>query len=282
MQQFYLDLLIRIIGIGSASGLFYKDNTVYVVSDNSAYLYEYHISEKTLEKSILMAPKSGEALENVPKKLKQDFESVCAYKGNLYVFGSASTPSRQNAVVYDLKSKKVIRTHDLAPLHAKMQQAAGIKAADYNIEGSAYNGKNWYFLQRGNGGSGINGLFTIKGDLFSGQYTIHFTPFTLPKIQDVEASFTDVILVDQKLYFLATVENTNSTYNDGEILGSFVGSINRKTMAIDFTQKITDSHKFEGISLYKKDKKSIEFLLCEDNDTDALQSDIYKLSIPLK
>jgi hypothetical protein len=37
-------------------------------------------------------------------------------------------------------------------------------------------------------------------------------------------------------YFLATAEDTESTY-DGEVLGSLIGRINLKTMKIDFTQK---------------------------------------------
>lgn len=47
-------------------------------------------------------------------------------------------------------------------------------------------------------------------------------------------------------------------------------------MKIDFTQKITDTHKFEGLTVYKENDKTIEFLLCEDKDNEDLKSDIYK------
>jgi hypothetical protein len=84
---------------------------------------------------------------------------------------------------------------------------------------------------------------------------------------------------DDKIYFLASAENSNSTYDDGEVLGSIIGRIDVKKMKIDFTQKISDTHKFEGLTLYKKSSNEIEFLLCEDNDTEVLEADVYKLVI---
>jgi hypothetical protein len=89
-------------------------------------------------------------------------------------------------------------------------------------------------------------------------------------------------LVDDKIYFLSTAEDTQSTYDDGEILGSFIGRIDLKTMKIDFTQKITSTNKFEGLTFYQKSNDKIEFLLCEDNDTELLETKIYKLAIPNK
>jgi hypothetical protein len=58
-----------------------------------------------------------------------------------------------------------------------------------------------------------------------------------------------------------------------------IGSINPKTWTVEFTTQITEKQKFEGLTLSKKSKTQIEFLLCEDNDTEELQSNIYKLVI---
>ena len=81
---------------------------------------------------------------------------------------------------------------------------------------------------------------------------------------------------------MATAEDTQSTYNDGEVLGSLIGRINLKTMKIDFTQKISSIHKFEGLTLYRNSKEKIEFLLCEDKDTEVLETEIYKLTLDKK
>ena len=97
----------------------------------------------------------------------------------------------------------------------------------------------------------------------------------------MENTFTDAILVEDKIYFLACAEDTNSTYNDGEILGSSIGSIDMKTMKMEFTKQITDRHKFEGLTLFKKTTTAIEFLLCEDNDNEVLESNIYSLKLDL-
>jgi hypothetical protein len=49
-------------------------------------------------------------------------------------------------------------------------------------------------------------------------------------------------------------------------------------MKIDFTQKISSTHKFEGLTLYTNSKEKNEFLLCEDKD-EVLETDIYKLTL---
>ena len=76
---------------------------------------------------------------------------------------------------------------------------------------------------------------------------------------------------------MATAEDTQSTYNDGEVKGSLIGVIDVATMKLEFTQKISDTHKFEGLTLYQNSDKTLEFLLCEDKDSEVLETNIYKL-----
>jgi hypothetical protein len=52
-----------------------------------------------------------------------------------------------------------------------------------------------------------------------------------------------------------------------------------ETFEIEFTQKISDTHKFEGLTLYNKTETEIQFLICEDNDTDVLETNIFKLTL---
>ncbi|WP_306353003.1 DUF6929 family protein [Flavobacterium sp. '19STA2R22 D10 B1'] len=279
MNKFFLDLLVQIVGIGSASGLFYKDNSIYVISDNSAYLYEYKMDDKALNKTLLFEENENLVFENIPKNLKPDFEALCSYGDDLYLFGSGSTANRTNLIHYNRKSNAVVSSTDLSDLYAVLQSFSSIDPKDFNIEGAVFTGETWYLFQRGNGGTGKNGVFTIEGASLETNYSVLYKNFKLPKIKGVEATFTDAIKVDNKLYFLATVEDTKSTYDDGAILGSFIGAIDIDKMKIDFTQKITSEHKFEGLTLYKNEKGKKEFLLCEDNDTDAQNSSIYKLTL---
>ena len=45
---------------------------------------------------------------------------------------------------------------------------------------------------------------------------------------------------------------------------------------------LSEDKKFEGITLYKETETELEFLLCEDNDTEVLEAEIYKLMLPKK
>ncbi|WP_396144602.1 DUF6929 family protein [Flavobacterium sp.] len=275
MEKFQLTLLFKIIGLGSASGLIYQDNTIFAIGDNSSYLYEYQMSNNKLERHAL----AENSEENIPKSIKPDFEAITKYQDSLYLFGSGSTANRTIMVQVDAKSKSVIKSQDLSDLYLAMQSFGKIAEEDFNLEGAIFNGETWFLFNRGNGKTNKNVVFTIDGKNLANEFRIVANEYKLPKIKGIRTSFTDAILVDDKIYFLATAENTDSTYNDGEVLGSIVGRIDVKKMKIDFTKKITDTQKFEGITLFKKSEKEIEFLLCEDNDTEVLESNIYKLVI---
>jgi len=164
---------------------------------------------------------------------------------------------------------------DLSSIYDKLKQHASISDDDLNIEGALFHNEKWHLFQRGNGAQSKNGIFIFNKE----GNDIHFFPIPLPKIQNIEATFTDAILVENKIYFLAAVENTTSTYDDGEVLGSFIGALTIDNFQTEFTQEISQTHKFEGLTLYNNSKEKIEFLLCEDKDTEALETGIYKLTL---
>ncbi len=272
MEKFQLQLFFQIMGIGSASGLLYHNDLLYIISDNSSYLYEYKIESNELNKIALV--KNPE--ENIAKKNKPDFESITLEKNKIFILGSGSTEKRKNIISYSIKSK-TINNNDFSKPYDSLMKVSGIASENMNIEGFIYSPNKALLFQRGNGEKGINGVFEIKSD----NSEIVFHKIKLPKINNIEAGFTDAILVDETIYFLASVENTTSTYDDGEILGTFLGKMKLDTFSIEETILISNEHKFEGITLFKKTEKQLEFLLCEDNDTDLLASNIYKLTLTI-
>jgi len=278
MQKFQLELLFQIIGIGSASGLLFKNDSLFIISDNSKALYEYGMTDKKLDAHLLIE-NAELPQDNIPKKLKPDFESITSYGEDVCVFGSGSTENRNKMVQFNIYNKKTVKTSDLTGLYLSMQYFANIKPEDFNIEGAIFTGEVWYFFQRGNGENGQNGVFTVSGENLENEFSILYNSYKLPKIKGLQTTFTDAILVEDTLYFLATAENSNSTYSDGEVLGSIIGSIETDSMKLKLKQTITNEHKFEGLTLFKNSKDSLEFLLCEDKDTDVQQSDIYKLTL---
>lgn len=267
MKKMTLESHFKIIGIGSASGLVYKNHSLFIISDNSSFLYEYHIQEKELSKIKLFE----NSQENIPKKDKLDFESIVSIGNEIHLLGSGSTPNRNKRISYNLATKK-IEEKDWSELYKKLKKIGSLSDDELNIEGVVFYNEKWCFFQRGNGAQSKNGIFILDEE-------VQFIPILLPKIENIEATFTDAILVKDKIYFLAAAEDTTSTYDDGAILGSLIGCLNADTLAIEFTQKISNTHKFEGLTLYEKTETTIEFFLCEDNDTEVLETVIYKLKL---
>ncbi len=269
MEKFQLSQLLTIHGIGAASGIVFLEDLLYLISDNSSYLYKYHLKKNQLEKIPLIENPN----QNTPKKEKLDLEAITFNNNNLILIGSGSTKNRTQSFIYNLKNQLVSK-QDLSKIYLEFIQKINIKPDELNIEGYFLYNQNHYFFQRGNGENSKNGVFVLKNN-----NTIDFTSIQLPKIKHVEATFTDAILIDQTIYFLASAEDTISTYEDGEVMGTLFGSMDLETFQINFTYQISNKHKFEGLTLYQKTNSEIEFLLCEDNDSDELISTIYKLII---
>ncbi|KGO85502.1 hypothetical protein Q765_15885 [Flavobacterium rivuli WB 3.3-2 = DSM 21788] len=279
MQKFTLELLFRIIGIGSASGLFYNDNSLYLISDNSHMLYHYTINDETLDKTPLVFKDYAGALENVPKKDKADYEAVAAKGDDLYLFGSGSGENRNLIGHINYKTKEVYPHIDATDLYLVMQQFGDITPENFNIEAAVNDGEVWYLFNRGNGSKAQNGIFTLTGTIDDTAFQIVYNKIKLPKIKGAQYGFTDAIKVEDKLYFIAAAESGESTYADGEVAGTMIGRINIDKMKVEFTEVISTKNKFEGITLYKEEGKNLEFLLCEDTDKDDTESDIYKVTI---
>ncbi|MGH2664234.1 DUF6929 family protein [Flavobacterium sp.] len=271
MEKIQLTAFLDICGIGSASGLVYYNNSLFMISDSSGFLYEYGLDSAQLQQHSLIK----NSTQNIAKKQKPDFESITLKDDKLYVFGSGSTKNRNRQFIFDLKTQEATE-HDLTDLYQKVKASAAISDDNLNIEGALFYKDCLYLFQRGNGANSQNGIAIIDKNENG---SVRFVPLQLPKIKHVEATFTDAVLMHDKIYFLAAAEDTVSTYEDGEVMGCLIGCIDTATFQTDFTYQITDSHKFEGLTVYKQSEEKIIFLLCEDNDTEALESKIYTLEI---
>jgi hypothetical protein len=269
MENFQLSDYLKISGLGATSGLVHHDNSLYIISDSSTFLYQYNIIEKKLLKIKL----TQNAEENTPKNRKLDFESITKKNNKLYILGSGSTQNRNQQFSFNLKTKQIIHKNK-TKLYQKLKEVASISDENLNLEGMFFYQKNQYLFQRGNGTNSQNGIF-IKNQ----NYQISFKTIHLPKIQNVTYTFTDAIIHENKIFFLAAAENTESTYLDGEVLGSIIGRIDVETLNLEFTHQISDVHKFEGITFFYQTETELHFLLCEDNDTEILETIIYKLII---
>ncbi len=279
MQKFQLELLFHIIGIGSASGLLYSNGNLYLISDSSRMLYEYGLHDKTLSKIPLAKDDKGAPTENLPKDIKPDYEAIAAYGNDLYLFGSGSAENRKAIAHVNLSVKRALPPVDATDVYDTMMAFGEISPEDFNIEAAVNDGNLWYLFNRGNGPARQNGVFTLDGEIEEGAFQIVYNNITLPNINGAPSGFTDAVLVANKLYFIAAAEKTASTYQDGQVAGTLIGRMDTETMEVEFTEVISFKNKFEGITLYRENPDSLEFLLCEDTDSDATESDVYKLTL---
>ncbi len=270
-----LQVFATLQGISAASGLFLKGNLLYLIADNSSYLYEYDIKEQLVNKIplLIIAP-----LENIPKADKPDFEVICGFESSLYILGSGSTVKRNRMIEYRLDTKKIIE-HDLSQVYMAMKKAHAIDDDNLNIEGAIFIGDQWFLFNRGNGSAMKNGIFIVKGSDLANAKSADFISIALLKTNEVFASFTDAVLYQNQIYFIAAAEDTTSTYNDGKILGSYIGSLDLATLKLNYTKKIAEQQKFEGLTFLSEKGGQIEFLICEDSDIDTTSTIIYKYGL---
>jgi hypothetical protein len=269
-MKFQFEKFISINGLSNSSGLVLQNNILYVIADNATFLYQFDLVKNTF----LKTPLAENATANIEKSEKPDFETIVFKDKKLLIFGSGSTLKRENLITFSIKKQKS-KWSDLSALYGLLKNKFLISDDEFNIEGVIYYKKSIFFFQRGNAQSSKNGIIEINDK----KHSIDFHPFELPEINHNKFTFTDATVVKNKIYFLAAAENTISTYNDGELLGSLIGCIDIKSKKLEFTEIVSENQKFEGITFYKKSKGEIQFLVCEDNDLENSEPTIYKLVV---
>jgi len=279
MKKYLLTSWLKIAGIVAASGIGYQNNEIQLVSDNGNALYHYFVANDSLAKYSL----DGEPVnDNMPKSTKHDLESFARVDNTWYAFGSGSKENRNVGFMFN-KFSKVSTMIDLTGLYDEMKSFSELTTDDFNIEAVTTYNEDWLFINRGNGPKNANYIYVVQGKNLTDDFNIYYFEFDLPKINNVQSGFSDATVINNTLYFIATAEDETSTYNDGAIKGSLFGAIDLKKMKLLFTKKISDTNKFEGITVLEQNKKNVTFALCEDAD-DAKNNEaiIYKLQVDLK
>jgi len=223
----------KILDIPSASGVSVIGPTIYVIGDNSPWLYklnrEYSITDKIRLNPGIDLPDGIYA-----KKDKPDFEALATVKTDgawkLLVFGSGSkSPQRDVLVMVDPEDLPTLKSYSLTGFYNQLKASAKITDAELNIEAAEVMGGRLFLFNRRK-----NLLFEYKlGEFFSYLNKKGENPFpkiykfNLPAIKGIEAGFTGTgqLPGNQKIIFTATVEDTPNNIDDGEVLGSFIGVI---------------------------------------------------------
>lgn len=250
--------------VSAASGLLKIGNDFYTVSDDELKLYKV-LKDQKIESYVLM--EGSLPLEHVErKKKKPDFESIHLYKNKIIAMPSMSKPNRIKSASFDLKSHD-IEIRDLTALREK----ASAMVDDLNIEGSLIIKDELWLFQRGNGEKGLNGILKVSPEDLSIK---SFQKIDLGKMKEHHLGFTDVVLKGDTIYFLAVVETTKSTYDDGKYLGSVLGKMDL-TGKILKTIEVKSQYKPEGLVI-----DGLELFIVTDADNREITSRLYQGKIP--
>lgn len=276
MKQITLEIFLLLLNIQSPSGLIYQDDHIHLIGDDTTYFYSYDTQEQFWSQNPLTYQSYGE--RQIPKQIKPDFEAITSDQMDFYVFGSGSKQNRIDLVRVNKMTYEIQEIEKLDLLYESMMDIAQISTEDFNIEGVIKDDQRWYFFNRGNGPGQKNGIFVVDAPNIVDHFQVYYKPIKLPKIDKVQAGFTDATLVGNTIYFIAASEHESSTYHDGQIKGSLIGEMDLEKLKVKRTKVISKELKFEGITFYKQQENRLSFLLCEDPDNPLKQTAIYELS----
>lgn len=220
------------IEVPSASGLEMFANDLYVVGDDSQWLFQLNGAGSCIKKYPLFDIIDNSAIR-VAKKHKADLESLTQimYKEKPYLLALSSgskLPERDHFILYDITAKSFLRKR-AGKLFDQLQQFLPYEKK-INIEASAFDGENIYLFHRGNV-SGDNLIFSCKIDLFIDAFLndrecfFNVNRIKLPALSGIQLGISGAtfIVEEGKMFFSATAEDTRDEYNDGKVIGSVIG-----------------------------------------------------------
>lgn len=233
---------IKIEKIPSGSGIVKSGNQYYIIGDDSPFLFSLDrelnvISQTRLLDSVNFSGK------RIIKSEKPDFEALEMLGENeLVVFGSGSkSPQRDVFMRILLKDSLIIEKYDITDLYTELKALPIFSDSELNIEATAFSDNQLFLFNRK---KNLIIKFNYR-DLLSYLRAEAAFPepeirqFALPQINGIEAGFSGATALknEPKIIFTASVENTGNAYDDGEILGSFIGVIDVSTN--NFTDSFT-------------------------------------------
>ncbi|QAA81072.1 hypothetical protein EI546_04720 [Aequorivita sp. H23M31] len=215
--------------VPSASGIVKWNDIFFLIGDDSPHLFKVDHNFKILGKTLIHSPKVQQG-EVIPKFHKPDFEAMeMVSDSEILIFGSGSkSPERDVCVLFDLIQSSY-NEYYISNFYDYIRGMEIMQGYELDIEGLAISGDNLFLFNRGR-----NIIFSFPYSEFIGyckngrDFPIPKTSlFTLPSINGLQAGFSGASSFPHLPYliFTAAVEDSPNAYDDGDILGSFIGVI---------------------------------------------------------
>jgi hypothetical protein len=272
--------------VAAASGVVQRAEYVYVIGDDELHLAIFDAT--SAEPGKLRRVLSGElpADDDERKAAKPDLEALTSLPpfeghphGALLGLGSGSTPDRDRGFAWKLAADGSLDGDpielDLAPLYTLLRE--DLEAL--NVEGAAVMGDELWLLQRGNSTDGANVVVALSCsevlDSLVDDRTLaadelqRLLAFDLGELQGAALTFSDAsALGGELLVFTASAEDSANAYEDGDILGSVVGTIDRKG-EVHRLRTIDRKYKVEGVHAVLDTGVIGMTLVCDQDDPDV-------------
>ena len=222
----------------SASGIVKCHGFYYAIGDDAPFLFKLNDAFDIIAQYPIH-PMTGD-LKNVriAKKDKPDFEALEMVSENEMIgFGSGSkSPERDEFVKIVIHDTVSVKKYKLTAFYNALKNMEILKDSELNIEAATYSNEVLYLFNRRK-----NVVFSVNYKDFlaflennAAFPVIKYTVFELPKINGIEAGFSGATISQNtgKILVTSSVENTDNAYDDGEILGSFIGVISLENTEI--------------------------------------------------
>lgn len=284
----------------SASGMELVGETIYIIGDDTQYLYCVSTEGKILYKTELFKNDAGDG-ERIPKKEKPDLEAITSFKRNgedyLLICGSGSKPNREVCFLVKLAESfkdNQVEKISLKEFYASLRENDDITGGrKLNIEAAASTDELLILFQRGNkSGKNVLLYFSLKDFLVFLKDTSQPIPkleihqFELPLLKGIPTGFSGAGFLpnSETLIFTASAEDTESEIDDGKTIGSLLGILNINnddSKSIHTTPIIWENGdeydgKVESVTVLKELKKGVWDVLAVTDD-DQGGSDFLKI-----
>jgi hypothetical protein len=254
-----------------------------VVADDEPAIAVFNLARDPLEGDLLPLDEAPLPTDHAERKAaKPDLESLCMLPdGSLLTLGSGATDRRERGwlISLDTGERHEVSLHELyAELHGVL--------ADLNIEGAAVANERLWLAQRGNGRDGENALIELDLDeaLTGLRESRSIDPSAIRgltrhefgEVDGVPLTFSDLCpLPDGRLLFAAVAEAVESTYHDGECVGSALGMLDGGR--VRHLERLAEPYKVEGVSV----ASGLDLLLVADGDDPGEPAPLLAASLAL-
>ncbi len=283
--------------VAAASGVVARGDFVYVIGDDELFLAVFEVAGGAPGRLERVLGGELPADADARKAAKPDLETLTVVppheghpQGALLGLGSGSTTARDRGFMWGLAPDGSLAGEpneiDLAPLYGLLRE----EIDELNIEGAAVVGERLWLLQRGNSAAGANvvaelALAEVMHSLVSERALAatelrRLRAYELGELGGARLTFSDASpLGGELLVFTASAESSENTYDDGEILGSVVGTIDadgdvRRLRTIDRAYKVEGVH-----AMLETGVMSLTFV-CDQDDPDVA-SPLLSATMPL-